>query len=63
MAIKDLFRKKADSRELSQRSSDNAMITVTRLPSNYHADPAKMIAITDQRILARITDAIPDLAQ
>ena len=63
MAIKDLFRKKADSRELSQRSSDNAMISVTRLPSNYHADPAKMIAITDQRILARITDAIPDLAQ
>lgn len=63
MAIKDLFRKKADDHALSQNSSDNAMITVTRLPSNYHADPAKMIAITDQRIIARITDAIPDLAQ
>lgn len=63
MAIKDLFRKKADDHALSQNSSDNAMITVTRLPSNYHADPAKLIAITDQRIIARITDAIPDLAQ
>lgn len=63
MAIKDLFRKKADAHALSQNSSDNAMITVTRLPSNYHADPAKMIAITDHRIIARITDAIPDLAQ
>lgn len=63
MAIKDIFRKKADHHALSQKSSDSALIPVTRLPSNYHADPTKMIAITDQRIIARITDAIPDLAQ
>lgn len=63
MAIKDILCKKADHHALSQKSSDSALIPVTRLPSNYHADPTKMIAITDQRIIARITDAIPDLAQ
>lgn len=63
MSIKDIFHRKADNHALSQKSSGGTQIPVTRLPDNYRTDPTKMIALTDQRIIARITDAIPDLAQ
>lgn len=63
MAIIDLFHKNVSNHTPSQKSSDNAMIAVTRLPDSYYADPARLITITDQRIIARITDTIPDLAQ
>lgn len=63
MAIKDLFRKKADPSTLTQHSSDGMAITFNRLPDHYYSDSEKMTAITDQRIITRITDAIPQLAQ
>ncbi len=63
MAIKDLFRKKVDPNTLAQQSTGGMAITFNRLPDHYCADFAKMTAITDQRIIARITDTIPQLAQ
>lgn len=63
MAIHDIIRKAAAHHPLSPKPANDALIPVTRLPGHVRIDPAKAIAVRDPRVIARITDAVPGLAQ